>query len=135
LFYRINGSLIAGAGEQPGMVLVKTIVSLDRLAEAEEVIKHVIETTADTITQEELEDAKRAVTNSLVDCFASNASMAQMFLFIDKYGFSPNFFDERASMLNKVKLEDIKAAAKRFMSMDKLITLRVGRAPKEKADK
>lgn len=135
LFYRINGSLIAGAGEQPGMVLVKTIVSLDRLAEAEEVIKHVIETTADTITQEELEDAKRAVTNSLVDCFASNASMAQMFLFLDKYGLSSNFFDERASMLNKVKLEDLKATAKRFMSMDKLITLRVGRAPKEKTDK
>ncbi len=135
LFYRINGSLIAGAGEQPGMVLVKTVVSLDRLAEAEKVIKHVIETTADSITQEELEDAKRAVTNSLVDCFASNAGMAQMFLFLEKYGFSSDFFDERAKMLNKVELEDIKAAAKRIMTLDKLITLRVGRAPKEKVDR
>ena len=123
LFYRINGSLIAGSGEQPGMVLVKTIVSLDRLAEAEKVIKHVIATTADSITQEELEDAKRAVINSLVDCFASNASMAQIFLFLDKYGFPANFFDERAKALNNVKLDDIRTAVKRFMDPDTLITL------------
>ena len=124
--------MIAGSGEQPGMVLVKTVVSLDRLAEAEKVIKHVIETTADSITQEELEDAKRAVSNSLVDYFASNASIAQMFLFLDKYCLPADFFDERAKALNNVKLDDIKAAAKRFMSPDTLITLRVGRAPKEK---
>lgn len=115
------------------MVLVKTIVSLDRLAEAEKVIKHVIATTADSITQEELEDAKRAVINSLVDCFASNASMAQIFLFLDKYGFPANFFDERAKALNNVKLDDIRTAVKRFMDPDTLITLRVGRAPKEQA--
>ncbi len=35
LFYTIGGSLIAGADEQPGMILVQTIVSLDRLSEAE----------------------------------------------------------------------------------------------------
>jgi len=135
LFYRINGSLIASSGEQPGMVLVKTVVSLDRLAEAERVIKHVIETTADSITPEELEEAKRAVANSLVDCFSSNASIAQMFLFLEKYGFSADFFDERAKVLNKVALEDIKVAAKRFMGTDSLITLRIGRAHKEKAGK
>ncbi len=72
-------------------MLVKTLVSLDRLAEAEQVIRHVIETTADSITQEELEDAKRAIANSLVDCFASNGSIAQMFLFLDKYGFAADF--------------------------------------------
>lgn len=130
LFYRINGSLIAGAGEQPGMILVKTIVSLDRLPEAEKVIKHVIETTADTITPQELEEAKRAVANSLVDCFVSNASMAQMFLFLEKYDFPSDFFDKRAQALNKITLDEIKAAVKRTLNPDSLMTLRVGRAPK-----
>ena len=39
LFYTIRGSLIAGADEQPGMFQVRTIVSVDRLAEAEKAIK------------------------------------------------------------------------------------------------
>jgi zinc protease len=135
LFYRINGSLIVGSGEQPGIVLVKTLVSLDRLAEAEKVIKHVIETTADSITQQELEDARRAVISSLVDYFASNMGVAQMFLFLDKYNFPANFFDERAKELSAISLDEIKNAVKRVMNSDKLITLRVGRIPKAKTEK
>lgn len=39
LFYAIAGGTIAGADEQPGMTFVKTLVSLDRLEEAQEAIK------------------------------------------------------------------------------------------------
>src|SRR5690606_25777317 len=42
LFYGISGSLVAGANEERGMFKVKTIVSLDRLQEAIDVIKKTI---------------------------------------------------------------------------------------------
>jgi len=127
LFYTIQGSLISGVDEQPGMVSVRTIVSLDRLAQAEKVIKHAINSTVGTIEADELQEAKHAVINSLVDLFTSNSSMAQSFLFLHKYGFAADFFDKRASDLNKLTLEDINKAAAKLLSTDNMLTLRIGR--------
>lgn len=131
LFYRINGSLVAGADEQPGVVLVKTIVSMDRLAEAEKVIKQAIDMVPDTLTEQELNEAKRAISNTLIDQFASNRGIAHMFLLADRYGFAPDFFDKRAEQLAHITLGDIQQAVKKIMSSDKLITLRVGRVEKQ----
>jgi len=127
LFYRINGSLVAGADEQPGAVLVKTIVSLDRLPEAEKVIKQTIDTVADTITEQDLQEAKHALLNATIDRFASNRGMAAMFLFLDRFGFPSNYLDNRALDLDKVTVEDLKTAVKKVLGTDKLLTLRVGR--------
>lgn len=127
LFYTIRGSLLSGVDEQPGMASVKTIVSLDRLAEAEKVIKHAIDNTVGTIEEDELQEAKHAVINSLVDLFASNSSMAQAFLFLNKYGFASDFFDKRAADLNKISIEDIDKAAAKVLSTDSMLTLRIGR--------
>jgi len=127
LFYTIRGSLLSGVDEQPGMVSVKTIVSLDRLAEAEKVIKHAINSTVGSIEADELQEAKHAVINSLVDLFTSNSSMAQSFLFLHKYGFSPDFFDNRAADLNKINIDDINNAAAKVLSTNSMMTLRIGR--------
>ncbi len=132
LFYTIGGSLIAGADEQPGMILVQTIVSQDRLGEAEKVIKETIHNTADTITAHEFTEAKHAIINSQTDNFASNYSIAQVFLFLDKYQWPDDFFDNRVNDLNKISLEDTKKAAKNLLK-HKLITLRVGRVADKQA--
>ncbi len=130
LFYTINGSLISAANEQPGMVLIKTIVSLDRLAEAEKVISQTLQTVTDSITPEEFEEAKNAIINANVYNFESNASVASAFLFLDKYGFAPTFFDTRAQSLANITLEDVKATAKRILRPEQLLRLRVGRVNK-----
>lgn len=96
LFYTIGGSLVASADEQPGMVLVTTIVSLDRLAEAEKAIKGVMQNAVDEITPEELQEAKHAIINSIVNNFATNKSMAAIFLSLDRFGFPPDYYDTRA---------------------------------------
>src|SRR5581483_2706294 len=127
LFYTIKGSLLAGTDEQPGMFLISTIVSLDRLAEAEKAIKNTIDTVVDTLTEEELQEAKRAVLNSLVDYFAANSSIASTFLFLDKYNFPADYFDKRAEQLNKVTLEDMKTAVRKLLNSENLVTVRVGR--------
>jgi zinc protease len=127
LFYTINGSLIAGANEQPGMFQVRTIVSLDRLEEAENAIKETINVVADTLTEEDLLQAKRAVINSLVDNFAANSAIASSFLFLDKYGFKSDYFDKRAAQLDAVTLDDVKNSIKDILNSDQLVTVRVGR--------
>ena len=127
LFYTIRGSLIAGTDEQPGMFQVRTIVSLDRLAEAEKAIKNTIDTVVDTLTQEDLEEAKRAITNTLVDNFVSNSDIASTFLYLDRFKLPADYFDTRAEVLERITLEDMKKAVKDILSSDKLITVRAGR--------
>ena len=133
LFYTIGGSLIAGASEQPGMFAVQTIVSLDRLQEAEKAIKGAIDKAPDAITPQEFAEAKHAVINSLVDNFESNHDMAQVFLFIDRFNFPGNFFDNRAADLNKIDSDTVKKVAKKLLQSTALMTLRVGRVAPKKA--
>ncbi|HEV2917341.1 MAG TPA: pitrilysin family protein [Candidatus Babeliales bacterium] len=129
LFYTISGSLIVAADEEPGMFMVKTIVSRDRLAEAEEVIKQEINKAAETITQEELEEAKRAVINNLVNYFAANSSMASAFLFLNRFNLPADYFDTRAAMLDAITIEDIQKAVKDLMRTENMLMVRVGRVP------
>jgi zinc protease len=127
LFYTIRGSLTTGTDEQPGMFQIRTIVSVDRLAEAEKAIKNTIDTVVDTLTEEELAEAKRAVESTLVDNFASNSSIGSAFLFLDRFNFPADYFDKRAAQLDKVTLDDMKTAVKDMLNSENLVTVRVGR--------
>lgn len=127
LFYTINGSLLMGADEQPGMVFVKTIVSLDRLKEAEAAIVKTMQTSPDSLTPEELKQAKHAVVNTIMYNFETNSAIARAFLFLDKYGFPATFFDNRSKDLDKITLDEVKQAAKTVLQTSKLLKLCVGR--------
>lgn len=135
LFYTISGSLVAAADEQPGMVLVTTIVSLDRLEEAEKAIQGVIQNAVDEITPEELQEAKHAIINSIVNNFASSKSMAAIFLSLDRFGFPSDYYDSRAQKISAITLDQVKEAVKKVLSNEKLFTLKVGRLEKKDNEK
>lgn len=127
LFYTIGGSLLAGVNRQRGMVYVKTIVSNDRLEEAEKAIEQVINNAADTFTIEELEEAQLAIINSLVDNFSSNRQTAATLIYIEKFELPENYFDIRVAQLLEVSLEEVKEAAKRYLDTKCMVKVRVGR--------
>jgi len=131
LFYTIGGSLTSGANEQPGKVLVKTIVSLDRLQEAEDAIKKTIDTSVKTIDPQQFEQARLAISNALVNHFESNAQIALSFLFLEKYKLPADYFDNRAQELMKLTIKDVQNAVKNVLNSDNMITLRIGRVLKE----
>jgi len=133
LFYAINGSMLAGRGEQPGMVSVMAIASLDRLKEAEKIIKDTIDTVAQTITPQELTEARYAIVNSSVNLFESNGAIADAFLFLDKYNLPADFFDQRNKSLMKITLQEVIDAASRYLDPDKMITVKVGRSDENAA--
>jgi zinc protease len=82
LFYSIKGSVISSADKQPGMTLIKTLVSLDRLQEAEKVIKQAINDATEKVDAPDLIEARHAIVNSLTDYFEANSSTASAFLFL-----------------------------------------------------
>ncbi|HLC06672.1 MAG TPA: pitrilysin family protein [Candidatus Babeliales bacterium] len=127
IFYIVGGSLVSGAGKQPGVFQVTAIVSPDRLQEAEEMLKNLIDTVVDTVTQEEFEEAKRTIINNLVNNFVSNDALAATFLFLDRFKLPADYFDNRAASLETITLEDMKTAVKDILHSDKMITVRAGR--------
>lgn len=126
LFYTISGSFLARADEQPGMFIVKTIVSLDRLKEAEVLIEKEIKNAFVDITDEELEQAKNALINSRVDNFSSNRQIASTFLFLSKYNLPKDFFDKRAQEILAINKADVQQAVKKIIDTP-LLKIRIGR--------
>jgi zinc protease len=127
LFYTIGGSLVAQASKQPGMTMIRTIVSQDRLAEAEKQIKNAIDVATDNVLDDEIFNGINAITSATIDSFDSNRKIAQAFLFLSKYNLPQNYFDERAEKLAKIPVSEIMDAVKKHLSTDKMITVRVGR--------
>ena len=127
LFYTIGGSLVANSNTEPGMTLVRTIVSQDRLQEAEKQIKNAIDIATEKFGDHEIHEAVNALTSATIDSFDSNRKIAQAFLFLRKYDLSRDYFDTRASHLAKITKEEIVEAVKKHLGTDKMITVRVGR--------
>ena len=127
LFYSISGSLLAGASQEPGMVFIKSYISGDRLKEAEQKIIEVMAAGALTVTDEELEEARRALVNSYVDNFASQKQTAATFLLLDRYGFPKDYYQNRAEQLALVSRQNVVAAVAEVLRPDELVTIRVGR--------
>jgi zinc protease len=127
LFYTIGGSTLYHSDEQPGMIFIKTIVSLDRLAEAEKAIKNSIDTIVDSLTQDEFESARNAIINSMVDNFETDRSMAATFLSMARFNMPPTYFDTRAQDFEKITLAEVKEAAKKIVDSKKMMIFKIGR--------
>ncbi len=127
LFYTIYGALTAGADEEPGMVIVKTIVSLDKLEEAKRVILKTIDSVVDSLTEAELHQAKQILINSRVDNFSANRSIAATFIAIDRYNLGDDYFDKRVAVLEGITLDQVKAAVRKVLNKNRMITLQIGR--------
>jgi zinc protease len=127
LFYSIGGSLVYGSSWQPGMILIRTTVSADRINEAQIAILEVLHNAIDTVTEEELQEAKNAMINSFDSLYESNEQKASTFLFLKKYNLSFDYFEKRVETLQKTTLVQVQCAVKKILSANKLVTIKVGR--------
>jgi len=127
LFYTIGGSVVLNASHEPGMVMIKTIVSLDRLAEAEQMIKHTLTVTPETLEEKEVTEAKHAIVSGLHDAFSTNISSVYTMIFLARYGLGPSYIQQQASMIQGIEKIDIQNAAQKILDENQLITIRAGR--------
>lgn len=127
LFYTIGGSLLSNTDEQPGIVFIRTIVSGDRLEEAERRIIETIDTSTATISDEEYEDAQNAIAHTLIDNFETNQRIAQAFIFLHRFKLPFDYFDTRAQHLAKISKNEIQEAARKVLNSKNMITIKVGR--------
>jgi zinc protease len=129
-FYSIGGSVINNITDYPlapRIFDISCIVSLDRLTEAEEMIKETIKDTPDSITEQEIQTAKRAIAYSAAHAYTTNSAIAHTFLYLDRYHLPVDFFDNCIDRLQLITLEQIKKAAKKISAIDALSVIKVGR--------
>ncbi len=119
LFYTIGGSLLSQVDTEPGLITVKTIVSNDRMKEAEGAIEGVINTAIDEVSDEEFTDAQQAIINSLVNAFSTNQHTAGTLLQVDKYNIPEDYLDKRATQLEKVSKKDMQDVVKSNLDTNK----------------
>lgn len=127
LFYTIGGSLVSNSGQQPGMVFIKTIVSRDRLQEAEKAILNCLDTCVDMVQENDFSEAKEMVINSFPAMFETIEDSAQTFLFLEKYKLPANYWSQKIDSIRAMKLEDMKNTVKKYLNSNKLLCVRIGR--------
>jgi len=127
LFYTITGSLASGADEQPGKFVVKTIVSRDHLDEAIQAIKNTIDEATSTITDEEIEDAKRAILYAQIDLCNTSNTIASMLLTLHKLQLPYDYYDTRYQRFASITKEDVIHAVEEHLDSNSLVVLKVGR--------
>lgn len=127
LFYTIGGSLLSHVDKDKGLILIRTIVSNDRLKEAEVAIERVINTAIDQVSDEEFTEAQQAICNSLVNGFAANQHIAATLLALDKFGLPADYFDTRAEQLSKISKQEMQDVVKKYLTTDRFVLIRSGR--------
>ncbi len=127
LFYTIRGSLLAYADKQPGMIIIRTLVSQEGLDLTQQKLEDLFDSVADEITQQDIEEAQEGLINNFTHFFASNKQMATTFLFIERFGLPADYFDKRVGQLRACDITMVKEAAKKHFIPDKLTVLVVGR--------
>lgn len=128
LFYTIGGSLVYGSREEPGMKLIKTIVTPDKVASAVKLIQKTLHDIAKHgITQEELDSAKKLYLSSSVELFETNVHIAQTFLFLKKMNLSFNLFDKQGEILSILNLDQVNRIAEIYCKPETLRIVKIGR--------
>ncbi|MFH1253920.1 MAG: pitrilysin family protein [bacterium] len=129
LFYAIGGSLVYGAKEEPGLMLIKTLVSHDKVEKAKKLILASINDLGQNgIIQDEFEMAKNMILSSLVENFESNMQTASAFLFLQKFKLDINLFDKMGDTFSIIKIEEVNRVAKKFCRSSCFSFITVGRA-------
>ena len=127
LFYTIGGSVVYGSAKQPGMIFIKTIVSKDRLDEAQQAIAQCLNSAVDTISIDEFEQAKEVIINSFPLMFETYENTANTLAFLEKYNFDLNYLEQRIDTIRALTLEDVKSIVKKYVSMQKILNIKIGR--------
>lgn len=127
LFYSIGGSLVYGSAEQPGLFFIQTMVSQDRLAEAEKAITDVMRHAVDTITDEEIAMAKNAIVHNIVDQYETQKGIAENILFIDRMQLPVNYMCTRINTIKNIDRDQIIKAVSSVMHEGNISSFKVGR--------
>lgn len=110
-----------------GPWVISVTVNPSNVERAIESTIEVVETyVAEGITERELEDEKSAYIGSFTVGLGTNGGIAAQLLLAELYGFGPSYLDEIPTLVEAVGLEEARAAIRKYIHPERLITVIAG---------
>ena len=101
---------------------VKYVPEVQRIARAE--IENIVR---NGLTDKEIEDGKNYLIGTHYIRTQSNGSIVTSMCFDTMYGMKPGFFKEYPARIEKVTKEDVNRVARKYLDMDKMVEVAVGK--------
>jgi len=127
LFYSIGGSFVYAVTEQPGIVFIKTIVSPDNVERAKQLIMDALQQLADSITEQEVEEAKEILLNNTLRAYATNNAIVDTIEFLARFNLPWDFYEKRVELIKSINATTVKNAVKTLLTDKQFVTVQVGR--------
>jgi zinc protease len=113
--------------DRAGLVMGGVASANERVAEALEVIRgELVRLREDSVTEEELRDAKTYINGAYPLRLDSNGAIAQSLVAIQLEDLGIDYMDRRSGYIDAVTLGDIRRVARRLIRPDELIVVIVG---------
>lgn len=125
--YILDGSLVYGSDDQPGIIYLLTLVSPDRAQEVYKLLVDFITKDIDSLTEDDLATAQSAVLEAVNERHATNASIAAAFLTLGSCNLPDNYFASLLKSVQALKLDDLKKTVKKWFNAKTIGTVVVGR--------
>lgn len=127
LFYTARGSFVAHAGKKNGYFYIQVLLSPDYVHLTKNLLLQLVTTFADSLTQEEVEQAKNMLLTRCERAFSTNQALVNYLAFNKKYNLGWNSLGERIKKIEQIQINDVKNAIKRILKEESLVFVTTGR--------
>lgn len=134
LFYNAFGAFAKNASRHHGLDYLGAVLSVDKVDEAEKMMREMMVTLADKgVDQYELDAARQLYLKELIDVVSTNGAVARMFCQLEALDLGFDYYDTVLNRVQSITVDELNAIAKKYSSVDNMARIRVGRVGK-KAD-
>ncbi len=131
MFYMGFGNFAAAASKEPGFDYVGALLSLDKMDEAERMMREFIKELADKgITEQELACARQIYLKSIIDRATSISTLAGTFTLLDALNLGFDYYDKVLQRTQSMTVEDLNKIAAQYFTADHMARIRIGRIGK-----
>lgn len=128
LFYGGFGGLAEGVGSLPGFDYVGSNFSVDKLKQAELLLRNMIhEVGLKGITEDELEASRQLYFMDVVGKLSSNKQLASLYTYLYSMGLSVDYFNDQLKRAAQNPLKEVNRVAEKHLRHVQLCRVRIGR--------
>ncbi|MES2893334.1 MAG: pitrilysin family protein [Bacteroidota bacterium] len=124
--YGINSGF-AGT-KSAGPFTISSSVRTNVTLESAQLVKDILKQYGTNYSDKDLETTKSFLVKSIARTFETGGSKLGMLENISKYGWKPNYVQERVMVVNNMTIENVRELSKQYLDADKMIWLIVGDA-------
>jgi zinc protease len=127
LAYTVEANITSSAGEEPGLFTCYVGTAPQNFEKVKSIFLEEIERLrTNKPTQQEVEDAKNYLINSLPLRLTTSSNIATQLLYIERYGLGLDFLDDYRRAVERVTPEDVREVAAKYLDPKHMVLVAAG---------